>query len=227
MKREETFRYVVNIRTPFFNQNQERCEALGTGFFINKENKYYLVTANHIAIDTNDSSYVVLSDTNGKPANISLSSLNTNINWIHHSSADISVLEIDVANKVWISNRAFPYELCDIESKRVNRDIMLTVVGFPKNLGIHGKFSPLTFRSFAASDVIDLGRFDTGITQKMILLENPSIGGYSGGPVFDLATLVSGNIVQNTGYPNIIGLVHGTHNIMAAITPISYLKDII
>lgn len=227
MKREETFVFAVNIRTPIINQNQEISECLGTGFFINTDNKYYLVTANHVAITTNNASYIVLSDNNRNPANVKLSSLNKSINWIHHQFADISALEIDAVNNAWISTRAFPYTLCDIGLKRVNRDIMLTIVGFPINLGIHGKFSPITFRSFAASDVICLGRFDTHVNQNMILLENPSIGGYSGGPVFDLATLVSGNLIQNTGNPNIIGLVHGTIGVMAAITPISYLKDII
>lgn len=227
MDKRDTFVFVVNIRTPFIDENGNKNVHLGTGFFVSKGKKYYLVTASHVARDTTRKSYIVLSDNQNNPTPYPLISMNINLKWLHHSIADLSVLEIDASTNNWISTRAFPFDYCDIDNKKLDRDVLLTVVGFPANLGINGKFSPITFRSYPASDIVSVNRFDTHTPQDFFFLENPSIGGYSGGPVFDLATIKNGIMTMNTGKPSILGIVHGVLGSMATITPIFYLSDII
>ena len=59
LRRDETFRVVFNLRTPA----QGGLEKVGTGIFVAKENELFLVTANHVAIDCNVNTSLVVSDT--------------------------------------------------------------------------------------------------------------------------------------------------------------------
>jgi hypothetical protein len=65
-------------------------------------------------------------------------------------------------------------------------------------------------------------------------LESPSVGGYSGGPVFDLGYQIVGVMTTTTGSGKTIchGLIHGTISDdtggkMAAVTPAFYLSDLL
>jgi len=75
-------------------------------------------------------------------------------------------------------------------------------------------------------------RFDTKTPSDFFTLENPSVGGYSGGPVFDLGYIIVGAMTTNTGPTICHGIMHGTISDttggkIAAVTPCSYVKDII
>lgn len=97
-------------------------------------------------------------------------------------------------------------------------------------MGIQEYFSPLTFRTFPSSGLLTLQRFDTMAPQTFIILENPSIGGYSGGPVYDLGIIQTGNLEMNTGKTILHGFIHGTISDstggkLSAMTPAFYVKD--
>ena len=62
LTREETFKVVCNIRTPLENR-----EKVGTGIFIGKGNRAFLVTASHVANSTDKSSYIVYCDSKNNP----------------------------------------------------------------------------------------------------------------------------------------------------------------
>ena len=115
----------------------------------------------------------------------------------------------------------------------LTRDAELTTVGFPLGLGLRNIFAPLTFRSFPASDILKIPRIDmTKYILDFFLLEDPSIGGYSGGPVFDLAYKVDYNMTQTKDKTRLYGIMHGYRGgtaggSMSCVTPISYLKDLI
>lgn len=228
--RDQIFFCVCNIRTPIGGTN----EKTGTGMFVANNNGAYLVTAEHIAIDTNYLTYLVLCDKSGNYIELSLIQLNNTISWIHHKTEDLSALKIDV-EKCWriIAERCFPLDQIGLDLSSISRDRELTCVGFPCGLGSKGaKFSPFTFRSFLSSSLITLERADTKKPAEFLCLENPSVGGYSGGPIFDLGYVTDGNVVSSSGETKLIGIMHGTifddtGGKIAMITPAWFLKDLI
>jgi hypothetical protein len=80
--------------------------------------------------------------------------------------------------------------------------------------------------------LITLLRADTKTACDFYTLENPSVGGYSGGPIFDLGYIIVGAMTTNTGPTVCHGIMHGTISDttggkIAAVTPCSYVKDIV
>lgn len=228
LTRDRSFTVVCNIRTP-----NSKGEKIGTGIFICKDNKAYLVTATHVARDTNFFSYIILCDKSNNPIKRKLSSLNVTLSWVDHPIEDISALSIDIIkNKDILDERCFPYDQIEFNIGNISRDIELTSVGFPNGLGAIGKYSPFTFRSYASSSEITMLRADTKTNAIFVCMENPSVGGYSGGPIFDLGIMKVGMMISSTGPTKLIGIMHGTifddtGGKIAVFSPALYLKDII
>lgn len=156
------------------------------------------------------------------------------LDWKHHATADLAVLKIVItqSNLAYLSNRCFPYDHLNLSKDSVSRDFELIAIGFPNGLGVQGKFSPLTFRSYASSSFLTLNRADTHIPSEFFCLENPSIGGYSGGPVFDLGYMVVGAMTTTKEKTVCHGFMHGTMGDntggkIALVTPAYYLADIL
>lgn len=230
LTRDQTFRFVFNIRTPL----PQGKESVGTGMFVVKGEKFYMLTATHVAITCNKSTVVVISDMQGNASSISLQSFNKMLNWTHHPIADISFLDVQLNSETQsiLINRFLPFDHFDITRAYISRDVELTTVGFPHGLGAQGMFSPLTYRSYASSALISLNRFDTNKPCEFFLLENPSVGGYSGGPVFDLGIMIVGSMTVMKEKTVCAGLIHGTISDetggkLAAVTPSYYLNGFI
>ena len=227
--RDQTFTVVCNIRTPI----DSSTEKVGTGIFISKNNKAYLVTAEHVAKETTLKSYIVYCDTSSNPTIRNLTILNPSLNWKYHPVADICCLEIDSSNNSdLLKERCFPYNHIETDINIVSRDDELTCVGFPNGYGVSGKFTPFTFRSYLSSNIIELLRADTKTPSEFLCLENPSVGGYSGGPIFDLGYQIVGAMTTTKDKTRLYGIMHGTISDntggkIAAVTPIYYLKDLI
>ncbi len=231
LTRDQTFRVVLNLRTPI-SQDEE---IVGTGIFIVKNGTDpYIITASHVARDCNSSTKVVISDSNSDSQSLNLSLFNAQLNWNHHPVADVSVLPVnpDQSISTQLEGRFFPYEQLNTTITSPSRDAYLTAVGFPHGLGTTGRFSPFTFRSHASSALITLSRFDANTPSDFFTLENPSVGGYSGGPIFDLGYIIVGAMTTNTGPTICHGIMHGTISDdtggkIAAVTPCFYVKDIV
>ncbi len=228
LQRDQTFRVVFNLRTPVQNG-----DSVGTGIFVVKGDALYLVTATHVATTTNSTTKVVISDSSGNSTALSLSDFNQNLNWNNHPEADISVLPITMNSKIapHMNERFFPFDHFHMPKTPVSRDFELTSVGFPNGLGAAGMFSPLTYRSYASSSFITLNRADTQTPSVFFLLENPSVGGYSGCPVFDLGYMVVGAMTTTKDKTLCYGIMHGTISDntggkLAAVTPAYYLADL-
>jgi S1-C subfamily serine protease len=219
---------ICNIRIP-----QGTEEVGGTAIFIAKNNEPYLLTAAHVVKNMNAQAYAILSDLNGVPTKVLLSDLLGGASFTNHATADLAKVKINVTatNAPHLIGRCFPYDQIDLTTNPVSKDIELTTIGFPLGLGVVGaKFSPLTYRSYVASPVITLLRSDNQIPSDFIILELPSIGGYSGGPTFDLGYVISGNITSTKQNTKLHGIVHGTISDetggkLAAITPCKYLMS--
>lgn len=108
-------------------------------------------------------------------------------------------------------------------SKPVDREKLLTVMGFPSGLGhdSSGALVPLSFRTYASSDYFFLN--DPAYKEPLLLfaLENASLGGYSGAPVFDMDS-------KNNG---IVGFIKGNLNAgngsIAIVTPAAFARYLI
>ncbi|HEV8199764.1 MAG TPA: serine protease, partial [Candidatus Polarisedimenticolia bacterium] len=210
-------------------------EEVGTAIFIIEDNKNpYILTANHVAKSCTNSTLVVISDAASKGQSFPLPFFNPSLAWKHHPIADLSVLPV-VPDKTLVphlSGRFFPTSQLEFATSPPSRDAYLTAVGFPHGLGAVGHFSPFTFRSHATSGLITLARFDTKTPCDFFVLEHPSVGGYSGGPVFDLGYIVVGAMTTSTGPTRCLGIMHGTiadstGGKIAAVTPCSYVMDLL
>lgn len=230
--RDEAFLNVCNIRTAI----SKDAETIGTGFFVCKGPKAYLATASHVSRTTNNSSIIIICDSNNIPKEIQLIQLNNTLDWIEHPIEDIAVMEIDLekqVNRDLLKNRCFPYNQIEFNILNMSRDTETTSIGFPNGYGAKGSFfCPFTFRSHLSSSEITLNRFDTNTPANFICLENPSVGGYSGGPVFDLGIVNIQGFMSNSGVTRLFGITHGTicdntGGKISAVTPALYLKDII
>jgi len=231
LTRDQTFKVVLNLRTPASGGG----ERVGTGIFIIKNNSEpYILTATHVANGCDASTSVVISDASSNGQSFDLGLLNSSQAWIHHPVADISVLRVEPDPSILphLTGRFFPAEQLNPTTNPPSRDAFLTAVGFPHGLGAIGRFSPFTFRSHASSSLVTLARFDIGTPCDFFILENPAVGGYSGGPVFDLGYIIVGAMTTNTGPTVCHGIIHGTISDdtggkIAAVTPCSYVSDLI
>lgn len=223
---------VVNLR----KEKSPGKEVTGTGSFISKGNDLYIVTAAHVAKEMDNSAYVIIQGKNNLPVEIDLLKLANPINWENHPEADLSILKLNPDNGIMqqhLQDRFIPFEMVvDTTKVPVPRNTQLTIIGFPLGLGAVGHFSPLTYRTFPSSSYITLNRFDLKTPQTFIILENPSIGGYSGGPVYDLSIIESGGMRMTGNGTKLHGFIHGTISAdtggkLAAITPAYYLSDLI
>lgn len=233
--RDEAFKTVCELRTPI-NASQYN---IGTGMFVssptgNNQIRGWIVTASHVARKTTNSSQIIIATSEGKSESLQLSMFGSISNWKHHSIADISVFPVYFTeeNMKFMENRFFPYDHFNLEHTAVSRDFELTAIGFPQGLGTEGSFSPFTFRSYASSGFVTLNRADTNTLSDFFCLENPSVGGYSGCPVFDLGYSTNGVMQIRKERTWCHGIMHGTMSDntggkIAMVTPSFYLKDLI
>lgn len=210
-------------------------EKTGTGSFIAKGNEIYIVTASHVSKEMDDSAYIIIQGVDNLPVKIELKELSNPIKWVNHKEADLSILKLNPEKEImekYLQNRFIPFEMIDTNKVALSRNTQLTIIGFPLGLGTTGYFSPLTYRTYASSRFLTLNRADTKTPQTFIILENPSIGGYSGGPVYDLS-IIESSIMRVTGNgTKLHGFIHGTLSDetggkLTAITPAYYLKELI
>lgn len=218
--------------------NGKLTYVTGTGTFIVKDETPYIVTANHVAKEINEKGYVIIKGNNDNPIRLNIVSLvgQKTINWKIHPKADVAILKLNsekwIVDSGYLEKRFLPNTIFYDTLKSVSRETALTVFGFPLGLGTEGFFSPLTYRTFFSSGLITLPRFDNKKLSTFILLENPSTGGYSGGPVFEMGIIETANVRMSTGRGTICyGIIHGTISDetggkIAAITPSFYISEL-
>lgn len=234
LTRDKAFVTVFSLIT--ITDKEKNQSSIGTGTFICKgEDELYLVTAAHVAGTTNDTTKIIFSDVNNNCMAFNLTDFNKNLSWKHHNSADLAVLRINLTGNLSqiLKNHFLPLNHINLEKKCVSRDVELTTIGFPCGLGMQTKFSPLTFRSYSASSFISIGRGQNQVQSEVFCLENPSVGGYSGAPVFDLGySVVNGQISiygQKTICHGFVSATLGdqTGGKIALVTPAYYLLDLL
>lgn len=212
--------------------------SVGTGTFVVHKNIPYLWTAEHVAKDMKTNAEFIVRGDNDLPIVLTLEDLtqqNATIPWMIHKEADMVVLKLNPKPQLLtttLQNRFLPSDNIFNGKTAVDRNTILTVIGFPLGLGAVGHFSPLTFRTHASSGLLTLARFDNKKPCTFIVLENPGVGGYSGGPVIDLSIYQNMGMTMTGGGTLVHGILHGTISDqsggkLAAVTPSYYLFDLI
>lgn len=205
--------------------------SYGTGFFVRNDNNIFLVTAEHIARKLINNPSLITSDKNG---NSTKYSLNSKMNWKYNSFADAAATIIADPTLIKVfENYAIDFNFIEASLTYPVAELPLVVIGFPLRLGSQGKFSPLRRETNAASALIDLPRADNKIISTFFILQDPSIGGYSGAPVFVIEAYSFGNtLMKGFGTKMCIGLMHGTMlddtgGKLGLVVPSKYIYDLV
>ncbi len=196
---------------------------LGTGFFISNDFDVYLVTAAHVAKGLSINTKLTYQSKKGNKREITIDKLikgnPKNINWILHPTADVAVLHVplDIIETDYFENLDLGFiGKSGIMDKLEGPDRLeeITVFGFPLGLGVSfSSIAPVTKNLRPASDIIYLPRFDNKVLNPFFLLDDPSISGFSGGPVMRVFSVKKTEFRPESGVqPTITGLVHGTIN---------------
>ena len=182
---------------------------IGSGFLVQVNDAPFVVTAAQVARAVGPDWMLVLQGTDGKPATVRMHKPA----WKFSTSHDVAVLLLNVveSQKSFVLGRSLPVKVLSSRDLPPSRDVTLTVMGFPLGVGVEGYVSPLSLETKAASGFVTLPRFDTNTLATFILLQHPSVGGLSGGPVFDTGLPnfgVGRQIVVRQGL-SVVGLIHG------------------
>lgn len=178
-----------------------------------------MITAEHVARFIKSTSQLKYLGTDGKKKEITIQNLTQStkdlkkLDWIRHPTADIAIMHLGIFDNVIDDIVTINYEYLEDSIKAPNRFNDITILGYPLGLGITPlSISPITRNTRSASDIVYFSRFDNGIINPFIITDDPSIGGFSGGPVLEVhKSKVSENIqgVKSRIAPTVIGLVHG------------------
>jgi len=208
---------------------------LGTATIISDSTRYFLATASHVTNEVRGDCNLVFRGQNDTPVFVPLKQFlgQKLVKWINHYEADISIIELipfDEPSKERLTKWSFPFSQIMDSKQAIIREVNVITIGFPVVTKIRQHFSPLTFNSFFSSGLITLDRADTKKPSIFQLLENPSVQGYSGGPV--LIGISRPGATLGPSHTVFVGMVHGTFNDntggkLAMITPAFYLSEMI
>jgi hypothetical protein len=129
-----------------------------------------------------------------------------------------------------------PIAILSPDKNAPDRDRTLTTLGFPLGIGTQEHFSPISRESKPASGLLTLARPDTHNAAVFFLLDNASIGGFSGAPLFLIPNPYSsgGAMVfpATSRGASCVGLINATISDdtggkMAAVTPSMYILETI
>jgi hypothetical protein len=163
----------------------KRTTFSGSGAIVISSNVCYLVTAKHVALQMTPDCELLMSGDNGEPIQFKLSSITgqqPGVRWFHHPDADVSIYPLPIGTPEVLkemNNRAFPLSFLESGTNIPSRDVFVTALGFPLGLGTQGKVIPLSRESKVACGwLYDANGY-------YFLLQDPSVEGYSGGPLIE------------------------------------------
>lgn len=225
---------VSNVTVMLYQKISDTSGINGSATILNYKQRYFLLTANHVAKEMKTNASVVFHLSGDKPGTVGLTTITKgqNLNWKVHAIADLAIIELNTIDKnvdQRLTEWSFPahqiYDKSDLPQKEAD----LTFLGFPRiDLDLQ-HFSPLTFNSHLASGLITQLRYDTKTKCNFYYLDIPSMQGCSGSGVYysvKKAMFFGGSITI------LMGVVHGTATDetggkLATITPSFYIWDLL
>lgn len=224
---EELYNKVVLLR-----DIKGKITHSGTGFLVTAKDQFFLVTAKHVADSLRvETSEISFRDSNKTAATFKLQEflkmpLMTGFN--ENSDFFILKLESSDSKKLDILKKSsLDFSLFANNRESLDRKIDVLVMGYP--LYDFDNFTPITFKSYFSSSLINVQLPNMPKAFLCYLLENPSMAGFSGGPVFvGVKDRASTSLTKTL----IAGIVTGTTSDrtggkFAIITPAFHLLDLI
>lgn len=204
----------------------------GTGFLVTTKDQYFLVTAKHVADSLRiETSEIFFRDSSKTAISFKLQDfLKKPIVSGYNENSDFFILKLETSDSKKLDilkKSSLDFNLFVNDRESIDRKIDVLVMGYP--FYDFENFTPITFKSYFSSSLINVRLKNMQKPFLCYLLENPSMAGFSGGPVFvgvkDRAstplskTLIAG-IVTGTTYDK-------TGAKFAIITPAFHLLDLI
>jgi hypothetical protein len=207
----------------------------GSGTIIRGNNKYFILTASHVAKDMKTDAKIVFRLKGDKPGIYDLVTCvkGKSLSWKHHPIADMAIIElepIDTSVKKLLADYAFPIDQVSGGKNIPGREADLTFLGYPIVDMEMEHFSPLMFTGYLSSGLITQLRADTKTKCNFFYLNVPSIQGCSGSGVY--FSVKKKGIYYGGTTTYLIGVMHGTEGDntggkMAAVTPTYYINDLL
>lgn len=226
---------IGDISSLLYRQLNDSVASTGTATIIYNENRYFLLTAAHVAKEMDDLSLIIFHTQNDKPLKKSLKELSLagKVEWKKHIEADIAILELKLPTDITLKERfetlSFPINQIYNGKDLPSRSADISFVGFPViDLDlIH--FSALFFNANICSGLITQKRGDNKKNSTFFYLNTPSIQGCSGSGVY---FSVKKDVYFGGDKTILIGVMHGTYSDntggkIAAITPSYYIFDLL
>jgi hypothetical protein len=195
--------------------NPKRARHVGTGFLVATRSAAFLVTAGHVAREMDGAARLSFATPSGRRATLALSQVVSSpagpLPWTYQRYSDVAAIRIRKPPQT-LRGHFLAAELLDKEAAAPPGSLRLTVVGFALGLVSEEHFTPLAKRSHAASPVLRFCGDERGDPPiDLFLLDQPSMGGYSGAPVFAEAQvqLAEGGQVTVVA-PRCVGLISRT-----------------
>jgi hypothetical protein len=227
--------YELWLKDPTTKQEMPKLEVLsGTGFFISHNQKIYLVTAAHVAKQLSKKAEIFVNTASGEIAVHTLGVIQKALpesKWFVHPIADIAIHPFGFKEKT--DHILLSENMWRDETKILPIGEKVYIFGFPLNLGVQDKLSPLSKKAEVASwlTTIDMVGLDPRLL--FILLDQDLAQGYSGAPVFRSpeARLSNNNDGLIIGGEKLIGIQSmtisdKTGGKISLVVPLSYLKEI-
>lgn len=218
-----------------YRQLNDSIASTGTATIIYHGNRYFLLTATHVAKDMDDLSQIVFHVENDRPLkrNLKDHTLISKVKWTEHNDADIAILELKLPTDITLKKRfeslSFPINQIFSGKELPSRSADITFLGFPVIDLDLVHFSALVFSANVCSGLITQKRGDNKKKSTFFYLDTPSIQGCSGSGVY---FSVKKDVYVGGDKTILIGVMHGTYSDntggkIAAITPSYYIFDLL
>jgi len=226
--------YEVWLGLPNTNVFQPKIQVeSGSGFFLVTTQMMYLVTAKHLATNCTSNTEIIFGR-NNRPISKRITDLtepgSTNKMWLNHEQADVAIMPIfptmDTAKS--LEGRCLSLKMMQQDLTGPRREIPVTIIGFPLDIGAHGFFAPICRETKPASGLVTINQCN------FFFLQDPSIEGYSGAPVLDLGGAYFLDVsLQGVQRPQkCVGVVSGTISDrtggkMCAVVPAYHVLELV
>jgi hypothetical protein len=192
----------------------KRAKHLGTGFLVATRSAVFLVTAAHVAREMDRETRLSFATLRGRRVSLRLSELLSlgvrEVTWTYQRHADVAAVRIPKP-PTQLRGHFLPGHLLVAERTAPRGALELTAIGFPLGLTSEKHFAPLVKTSHAASQILRLCGEEIGDPADFFFLDQPSIGGYSGAPVFVTAQVQLTDAGEVTIVaPRCVGLISRT-----------------
>lgn len=212
-------------------QMNEGKSASGSGFLITGGQRFFLVTAKHVADSLQiDFAKICFRTDQGKVLEFPLKAfLKTNSARALNDFSDFFVIELisfDTASNSLLKRSNF--EVANLaNNKEVPRNFELVTFGYPYVDFEH--FTPISFKSAFASNLVNIKINGLKNMCYCYLLEHPGMEGFSGGPV---VFGVKDRSNQGANMTGVVGIITGTFydktgGKFAIVSPTFQLLDLI